>query len=473
MMSPFAMLSRRFALAALLPLTPLAGANAAPVTGSGQPIPVVQPTLGLNYIVRTSDPTNIADVGQVDLFAGNFAPGGWALANGQQLSIATNQVLFSQIGTLYGGNGFTTFDLPNLNGRVAIGAGQGTGLSNQPLGNASGSNTQTLTQGELPPFGGANGASSGSTPVPIRQASLALNYGVVTQGFFPTSGGQLAPGLLLGQVVSYAGPTAPAGILPANGQPVSIIQNPALFSVLGTTYGGNGIATFDLPNLQGRAPTESGQAPGLLPERLGEATGAEQVLLTTADLPPHRLTRPNGTTSTFGGGQPFSIAQPSIGLHAIIDLDGTFPTQGTITGDETPFLGEISWFAGTFAPFGWAFADGQLLSIEQNPALFSILGTTYGGNGITDFALTDLQDRLAIGATIGLPLGAPEGSATDTLTYAQLPLGYPATLPAISAVPEPRSATIIALAAAILMLASRLTRRGRTSNACPGEVVTP
>ena len=61
-----------------------------------------------------------------------------------------------------------------------------------------------------------------------------------------------------------------------------------------------------------------------------------------------------------------------------------------------PFLGEISIFAGNFAPRGWAFCQGQMLSIAQNTALFSLLGTTYGGNGQTTFALPDLRGRVLV-----------------------------------------------------------------------------
>lgn len=61
-----------------------------------------------------------------------------------------------------------------------------------------------------------------------------------------------------------------------------------------------------------------------------------------------------------------------------------------------PFLGEIMIFAGNFPPRGWAFCDGQLLPIVQNTALFSILGTTYGGNGQTTFALPDLRGRVPV-----------------------------------------------------------------------------
>ena len=61
-----------------------------------------------------------------------------------------------------------------------------------------------------------------------------------------------------------------------------------------------------------------------------------------------------------------------------------------------PFIGEISMFGGNFAPRGWAFCDGQLLPISQNQALFSILGTTYGGDGRTTFGLPDLRGRVSI-----------------------------------------------------------------------------
>ena len=66
-----------------------------------------------------------------------------------------------------------------------------------------------------------------------------------------------------------------------------------------------------------------------------------------------------------------------------------------------PFIGEIRMFAGNFAPRGWAFCDGQLLAVEQNAALFSILGTTYGGDGRSTFALPDLRGRAPIHAGTG------------------------------------------------------------------------
>jgi microcystin-dependent protein len=91
-----------------------------------------------------------------------------------------------------------------------------------------------------------------------------------------------------------------------------------------------------------------------------------------------------------------------------------------------PFLGEIRMFAGNFAPQGWAFCQGQILPIAQNTALFSLLGTTYGGNGQTTFALPDLRGRLPMnpGQGPGLSprsLGQVGGSETVTLLTNQMP----------------------------------------------------
>ncbi len=91
-----------------------------------------------------------------------------------------------------------------------------------------------------------------------------------------------------------------------------------------------------------------------------------------------------------------------------------------------PFVGEIRMFAGNFAPRGWAFCDGQLLAVSQNDALFSLLGTIYGGDGRTTFGLPDMRGRLPIHAGSGpglspRPLGAKAGSENETLTVNQLP----------------------------------------------------
>lgn len=87
----------------------------------------------------------------------------------------------------------------------------------------------------------------------------------------------------------------------------------------------------------------------------------------------------------------------------------------------TPFIGEIRPFAFDFPPRGWAACNGQLLAINQNQALFSILGTTYGGNGTTNFALPNLQGRAPVHAPGASNLGEAGGTEAVTLTQAHLP----------------------------------------------------
>lgn len=89
-------------------------------------------------------------VGEIRMFAGNFAPRGWAYCDGQLLAVSQNDALFSLLGTIYGGDGRTTFGLPDLRGRVPIHAGSGPGLSPRRLGAKAGAEKVTLTVNQLP-----------------------------------------------------------------------------------------------------------------------------------------------------------------------------------------------------------------------------------------------------------------------------------------------------------------------------------
>lgn len=89
-------------------------------------------------------------LGSISMFAGNFAPRGWALCNGQLLPISQNTALFSILGTTYGGDGRTTFALPDLRGRVPVSSGRGPGLSERSLGSRSGQEYHTLNILEMP-----------------------------------------------------------------------------------------------------------------------------------------------------------------------------------------------------------------------------------------------------------------------------------------------------------------------------------
>ena len=90
------------------------------------------------------------------------------------------------------------------------------------------------------------------------------------------------------------------------------------------------------------------------------------------------------------------------------------------TNGLNPFLGEIMMISWGFAPKGWAFCNGQLLAINQNQALFSLLGTMYGGNGQTTFALPDLRGRIPVSDGTGFPLGQRGGEEAHTLTLGEI-----------------------------------------------------
>jgi len=87
----------------------------------------------------------------------------------------------------------------------------------------------------------------------------------------------------------------------------------------------------------------------------------------------------------------------------------------------SPYIGEIRMFGGSFAPAGWAFCNGALIPISENDALFTLIGTTYGGDGQETFALPDLQGRTPVHVGSGFILGEKGGVETVTLTTSQIP----------------------------------------------------
>lgn len=166
-------------------------------------------------------------LGEIRMFAGNFAPTGWAFCQGQLLPIAQNQALFSLLGTTYGGDGRTSFALPDLRGRVPVGFGQGPGLSNRVIGDQFGSELVTLNINQMPShyhtvnavttegnqnlptnslpantktldkeYSDANANTTmkatmvnptgGSQPFGVSQPSLGVNFIIALQGVFPS-----------------------------------------------------------------------------------------------------------------------------------------------------------------------------------------------------------------------------------------------------------------------------------------------
>lgn len=165
---------------------------------------------------------------------------------------------------------------------------------------------------------------------------------------------------LLGEIKIFGGNFAPAGWAFCRGQLLTIADNTALFSLLGTTYGGNGTTTFGLPNLQGRVPLHQGTRPGGSAWVMGEQTGAETVQLLPAQIPTHSHTlmasaaaaesgdpgnrllahaallttyspaQPNvdmAPSGSAGGSQEHENRQPYLAVNFIIALEGAYPTQ--------------------------------------------------------------------------------------------------------------------------------------------------
>ena len=365
-----------------------------------QPFDNLQPSLALTVVTLTSGifpsgggggSASGDTLGFIYDFAGNFAPSGSLAAGGQLLSIANNNALFNLIGTTYGGDGVTSFALPNLQGQAVDGTGSG-----QVLGVETGSSTVTLTTAELPPPQGSDQSFSNF------QLSLPLETLICTSGVFPSPGGNSGSAAFIGQIANFAGTFVPSGWTVADGRLLSIVSNTALFSVIGTTYGGDGVTTFALPNLQGSVAVGADAT-----HPVGTVFGAGSTVLTTAELPP--------------GGTPVTNDQPSVAVTYLIATSGIFPSQGggSSFNSTTPTLGEITAFAGNFAPSGWALAKGQLLSIVNNTALFSVIGTMYGGDGITTFALPNLDGSTVIGADgTNYIVGATYGTDATTLTAA-------------------------------------------------------
>ncbi len=123
-------------------------------------------------------------VGEIRIFAGNFAPAGWAFCHGQLLAISENTTLFQLIGTTYGGDGQSTFGLPNLQGRVPIHQGQGPGLSNRVIGQNGGTESVTLTAAQIPVHGHAQLVSA----APALSRSPQGNLPAIAQGDLYSTG---------------------------------------------------------------------------------------------------------------------------------------------------------------------------------------------------------------------------------------------------------------------------------------------
>lgn len=154
-------------------------------------------------------------IGEIRMFGGSFAPAGWAFCNGQQLAISENDALFTLIGTTYGGDGQETFNLPNLQSRIPLHMGQGSGLSNYTIGEQGGVEQVTLTINQTPihthpPLGSNTGGSDSPGGKFWADTSLGKPYGAPPpavlmnpQTIGPTGGSQPHENMLPFLCVTY------------------------------------------------------------------------------------------------------------------------------------------------------------------------------------------------------------------------------------------------------------------------------
>lgn len=356
------------------------------------------------------------------MFGFNFVPQGWFACIGTTLPIQQYSTLFALLGTTYGGDGRTTFMLPNIQGYAVMGSGAGPGLTPRTIGEVVGNKEHMLLIPEMPshrhritakastgsvaetinPAGSypaqlGNESTYAATPkvesvqqvdklnvgsnFPHNnmQPSLVMNYCLCYTGDFPSSGDPddySGVDCFVGEIKLFAGVRIPAGWAVCDGRTVSISQHETLFTLLGTTYGGNGQTDFALPDMRGRIPVSHGAAPSGRTYVLGQKSGTEEVRLLLNEIPAHTHFSPtllddkvqqfsnasatakaNSTvgahaaivpgkklygktksgsftgdlltaeTTVEGGNQPHNNMQPTICLHYIIAMNGIYPSR--------------------------------------------------------------------------------------------------------------------------------------------------
>ena len=399
------------------------------VTGSGASFCQYQPSLVLDQLFATrgdyplpGDGSSKQYLGMVRSFAGHYSGLEIPNARGQQVSVSQYDVLYSVLGSRFGGDDQSVFNLPDLTGRTVIGTGPAFGAYHD-IGERSGSAATVLGIANLPAHaheipGSVTSTTGSGTAFDNHEPTLALTQMIAVAGNY-----QLGTHTMTGEIGQFAGNFAPAGWLPADGRMLSVAANVMLYGVIGTSFGSttiDGVAYFALPDLRGRTAVGAGQGNGLGDVQLGQQLGATSTVLTLAELPAHdHAIAGGGITADAGGGEAFDNYQPSLGLNYIIALYGAFPSGPYFPTDQA-YFGEVIAFAGRLVPDGWAMANGRLLSINDNPVLYSLLGTSFGGDGISNFALPDLRGRSIIGSGNGFDLGTSFGSPTTTLTVANL-----------------------------------------------------
>jgi len=255
---------------------------------------------------------------EIRLFAFGFAPVGWAPCNGQRLPINQNQFLFSLFGNKYGGDERTYFNLPDLRGKIVLGSS-----FNHQLAETGGEAVHKLTVAEMPSHSHAVTASANNADAatPLNKFWAAdLNYrddagAILSAKATSTTGNDephdnMAPFIAMHYCICLSGELPPhtlqeftgtiiplsidiinhdlfANCIPCSGALLPVTAYGDLFTIIGTTYGGDGINNFRLPDLQNKSVVSCGAGDELTPYRLGETGGREFVGLSEDELPAH------------------------------------------------------------------------------------------------------------------------------------------------------------------------------------------
>lgn len=260
-------------------------------------------------------------LGEIRIFAGDYAPAGWALCDGRKLQIGEYEdTLFKLLGASYGGDGVSTFGVPDLRGRIPIHAGTNpeTGTKYE-RGSAGGVPESALTVEHLPDHTHAalalsndatlespanafwakpgavlqyspGAADRDMNPDAIKPAGgnkphgnlmpyLAINFIIALDGLPPTAHDREAS---LAEIRMFPHDAIPPGWERCDGQELGIADNQALFSIMGNRFGGNDVTTFKLPDLRGRAPVHPGEDVSF-----AQGGGEERHALTLAEMPAH------------------------------------------------------------------------------------------------------------------------------------------------------------------------------------------
>lgn len=431
-------------------------------------------------------------IGQIGIFAGPPPPG-WLPCDGQILPIVGNELLYSVVGQTYYGDGFNVFGLPDLRGRTPVHGAVGIIQPGQKFGKER----VSLSPIHLPP----HSHEAGTTNVPASthnpsgaivasgpnvfagdpspnvtfdltavdyagngdphdniQPYLALNFAICASGgVAPVAGPN--PGVStytkfggMIQLVAFAN-IVPGGYMLPDGTELLRAVHSALFSLMGIAFGGgDGVSTFQVPDMRGLAINCAGMGTGLSSYSVGDKNGEGAHPLITSELPIHRhgmqgagtASLADPTNAVFGSSTTAPLYAPSsdgsnLNLQAILPVGQGAPhenhqpglaivvLQATDDVDPDYVIGEIRIIPTGVIPAKWAACDGANYATAAQPDLFDAIGYTYTlvGGG-PNFNVPDLRGRIPVHVGKGddldntYALGDVGGSETVTLTVPQM-----------------------------------------------------